>query len=258
VLSIDMKQECKHRLLEKPGKYFLGSAVNLQDIRLSLKRNVNKSKREADLAYIVDICWVSDKIRKIWEPRIIRIAKSWKEIQLLSVIDGLRPCYMDYMYNHELLYFTDKYPELSIFLNTYSRFTRNLHHEVVITRRDSKIPFGKVEMCNAPLGYPLCCYDYFYNGGRTSVLTPRMWRIALNTKGSKINDSFIDVTCSPEANVLLSGIGLTAIPHMPCSFDCKESISNGIKFMNIGRKYGFSEEMNWLKEILSSPMECSV
>ena len=62
-------------------KCFMGSAVNLQDIRLSLKRNVNKSKRHALLnppvtSYINH--WVNDKIRKIWKPRIISIAKAWE------------------------------------------------------------------------------------------------------------------------------------------------------------------------------------
>ena len=50
-------------------------------------------------------------------------------------------------------------------------------------------------------------------------------------------------------------MGLNAIPHIPCSFKCKKSISQGIWYMNIGRKYGFSEEMDWLKEILSWPIE---
>ena len=61
----------------------------------------------------------------------------------------------------------------------------------------------------------------------------------------------------PELNFLLRPMSLSAVPHIPCSFKCMESISQGIKFMNIGRKYGFSEEMDWLKEILSWPMEWS-
>jgi hypothetical protein len=43
----------------------------------------------------------------------------------------------------------------------------------------------------------------------------------------------------------------------PCSFSCDGTIRNGVEFMNIGKKFGFSNEMSWLKEILSWPVEWS-
>jgi hypothetical protein len=63
--------------------------------------------------------------------------------------------------------------------------------------------------------------------------------------------------CAPEANTLLHAIGLKAVPHVPCSFSCDGTIRNGVELMNVGNKFGFSNEMSWLKEILSWPVEWS-
>lgn len=70
--------------------------------------------------------------------------------------------------------------------------------------------------------------------------------MALNTVRSKVGSDLIEIVCAPESNTLLHAIGLKAVPHVPCSFSCDGTIRNGVEFMNIGNKFGFSNEMSWL------------
>ncbi len=52
-------------------------------------------------------------------------------------------------------------------------------------------------------------------------------------------------------------MNLRAVPHLPCCFDCQHGVELGKKLIEIGRKTGYEEEMNWLLEILSWPVEWS-
>jgi hypothetical protein len=68
----------------------------------------------------------------------------------------------------------------------------------------------------------------------------RMWSMALNTIRSKIGSDLIEIVCAPETNIFLWDLGLKAVPHMPCSFSCNDTIRNGVEFMKIGKRFGFS------------------
>jgi hypothetical protein len=105
-------------------------------------------------------------------------------------------------------------------------------------------------------GYPSCCCDFFQKKKVNEKFIGSTWDMALNTIPSKASGDLIEIVCAPETNTFLRTIGLRAVPHWPCSFSCDDTIRNGVEFMNIGKKYGFSNEMAWLKEILSLPVQC--
>jgi hypothetical protein len=61
----------------------------------------------------------------------------------------------------------------------------------------------------------------------------------------------------PWANIFWTSLGLRAIPHFPCSFDCTASRDLGQGLVRLGRQLGYDEEMRWLHEILSWPLQWS-
>jgi hypothetical protein len=52
-------------------------------------------------------------------------------------------------------------------------------------------------------------------------------------------------------------VGVRAVPHLPCSFACAPTRSLAERFLEIGRAAGWAQEMDWIIELLSAPMEWS-
>src|SRR5262249_31321018 len=47
------------------------------------------------------------------------------------------------------------------------------------------------------------------------------------------------------------------VPHLPCRFDCVPSVEAADRFLALGRAAGYAEEMDWLIDMLSWPIEWS-
>lgn len=52
-------------------------------------------------------------------------------------------------------------------------------------------------------------------------------------------------------------MGIRAVPHLPCSFDCGATAQFGEAFLEVGRKSGLEYEMDWIDQILAWPVEWS-
>ena len=52
-------------------------------------------------------------------------------------------------------------------------------------------------------------------------------------------------------------MGARAVPHLPCRFDCAATVEFADRLLAVGRESGFDEEMDWLLEVLSWPVEWS-
>lgn len=114
------------------------------------------------------------------------------------------------------------------------------------------------------LGYPSCCTNFFkkYSLSKNTVdpifAAAQNTRVAFFDRGSGpdgkgtprrvpaetvfINDVF------SETNIILRNFGVKTIPHIPCSFDCRESQEFSKKFLK------FMPSQNSLLEFLKKPM----
>jgi hypothetical protein len=69
---------------------------------------------------------------------------------------------------------------------------------------------------------------------------------------------FVEVSATDwVTNVLCRWLGIRAVPHLPCRFDCEATRELGQRLMTLGRKEGFGQELAWLEEALSGPIEWS-
>jgi 2-polyprenyl-3-methyl-5-hydroxy-6-metoxy-1,4-benzoquinol methylase len=58
-------------------------------------------------------------------------------------------------------------------------------------------------------------------------------------------------------NILLRWLGVRAVFHLPCRFDCEATQQLADNLANVARNAGFDEELAWLSEMLRWPVEWS-
>jgi hypothetical protein len=106
------------------------------------------------------------------------------------------------------------------------------------------------------LGYPKCCTRFFNNHWTTQGHVDTTWAMAMQTGNKLVNDRIIAIDGPSHANILWRWVGVRAVPHLPCSFDCKNTITFAKAFWECANA-SQSQEYEWLNEILSWPVEWS-
>jgi SAM-dependent methyltransferase len=107
------------------------------------------------------------------------------------------------------------------------------------------------------LGYPPCCYEFFRRVWIDESMVDTTWPMAANTAGATNGTPELTVAGPPESNILWRWMGVRAVPHLPCRFDCEPTAALGRRFLDAGRGAGYGVEMAWLLEILRWPVEWS-
>lgn len=225
------------------------------------------------------LAWINEPAREIWSGRFQRTLRAWAEIEWLSVAAGIRDCalariprreYEAFMKKLELHGLTarpaDSEPASSNSPEAASQ------HPSASPKASLRLVIGQVqhialfqkalnsaghEEIGKLLGYPACCTKAFRERCPGDIFSDPTWKTAAETVPTEVPASVIELNEEPVANVLLRWIGIRAIPHLPCRFDCKPSIQFGRRFLNLGLNSGFQAEMEWLEHTLSWPIEWS-
>lgn len=107
------------------------------------------------------------------------------------------------------------------------------------------------------LGFPDCCQHFFRETWVEQSLVDTTWPMATSTKNVLREATNVEVDGSAEANILWRWMGIRAVPHLPCSFECEHTVALGKKLVQVGRDTHYNEEMDWLMDILDWPVEWS-
>lgn len=83
------------------------------------------------------------------------------------------------------------------------------------------------------------------------------WQTAVAGRDVPEDMTEIDVTGPPESNILWRWMGVRTVSHLPCSFNCRATVELGRKIIAVGRENGFDQEMDWLEEIHTWPVQWS-
>jgi hypothetical protein len=98
------------------------------------------------------------------------------------------------------------------------------------------------------LGYPECCRKFFQQVWVQERCFDTTWRMANSEQNT--------VEVQPGINILWRWHGLRTVSHLPCSFQCAESIDQGNTALKVmGSRH--PQEAAWLEEILNWPVEWS-
>jgi len=225
------------------------------------------------------LSWVSDQAREVWEPRLRRVTKAWLDIEWLSILSGVRACGVTMVTPEE---FIDKAGRWALrglnaipveiqgnAANYGSTGRRPVLGEPFVFRVVVGIPRDVAEFKAAwdagddqaigdKLGYPPCCYEFFQRVWVKEGYLDTTWPMAVATGGGDVpDDRAIRVTGPAEANILWRWMGARPVPHLPCSLVCAPTVELGRQLIQVGREAGYGEEMGWLLEILSWPVEWS-
>ena len=207
--------------------------------------------------------WVGDRAREVWEPRLERITRAWWQIEWRSVLAGLRPCAVIIADPQEFvaqagLWLNDGLQALPVDWSATPGFFRIVvgkPPDVVVFQRASDA--GDNRAMAGLLGHPSCCAEFNLRVWLEQSLEDTTWPMAQATAANLNGAANLEATGPPEANILWRWMGIRAVPHLPCRFDCPPTVELGKRFIQLGRDSGFHDEMNWLLEILSWPVEWS-
>jgi len=221
----------------------------------------------------LNIVWANDTTQKKWEPRIRSIRKAWKKIEWYSVYKPVRSCCLIPLSQEELIEYAFQFLNLGLsyypiktqklqsdkYTNKFTtpNPTDKLGYRVVVGYRENVLSF--IEAWNSNdhikigklLGYPSCCCSFFNETWIDKNIIDSTWHSALKTKDKIFNQDTIQISALPQNNILGRWLGVRAVPHLPCSFDCNETLNFADKLIEVGYELGFNDEMEWLKEILS-------
>jgi hypothetical protein len=213
------------------------------------------------------IIWVSEPAKSFWEPKIQKASQAFQNIEQELVLAGIKPANLTSMSHSD---FIDKQISLSSsefrlipliktkatdqYSNTSQITTDKYNYTVrcVLLHKDyvdswlSAWNTNNDEEIGRLLGYPKCCTDFF----------KKYW----------VDEQFVDTTYPmslagtvgpKECNILLRWIGIRAVSHLPCSFNCQHTYELGRKYLEFGRSLGYDEDIDVIEEMLDWPVSWS-
>ncbi|MEA3290781.1 MAG: class I SAM-dependent methyltransferase [Pseudomonadota bacterium] len=224
--------------------------------------------------------WASDEAREVWQPRISRIGGAWSAIEWRSVPAGVRRCGLTSVAAERLIERTGEWAAhglatlpvaMSAAAQSYAstmstpRTGEPFEYRVAVGRLQDVAALkramdgGDDKAIGDLLGYPACCLKFFRDTWVDSAMVDTTWPMA--AAGGTVSDDGRTIEISAEtpfqANILWRWMGVRAVPHLPCSFDCPATVEFADKLMAVGREEGFDAEMDWLEEILQWPVQWS-
>ncbi len=226
------------------------------------------------------ILWASLAAKEKWMPRVRRIAMAWISIERRAVLEKAKSCCIQTAEPGEFVDIANELADtglLAIPLSVkggaesadpsgsvaYSGASESPFH-FVVGKPSNLFKFKEVwDKCDnlkiaKLLGYPDCCSIFFQQVSVRSRIEEVTWPMAWSSAPTKDGEKTIKLSDFPVVNNILWGwAGIRAVSHSPCSFQCKQSEEIGYALMEIGRDVGFSDEVDWLLEILSWPVEWS-
>ena len=231
---------------------------------------------EFSLPAFVRMAWVGEAAREAWEPRLLRVAQAWQVMQWVSVQNGLRPCaiirqseagggteapWARHGLSHEIL------PEhcTDIADGFFPRSASvGKEHQCLLIATPSTL--GMLDeawqtdgrgVIRRLLGYPDCCNDFYSRIRVHERFIDTTWWMAVGTTRAEKEPRTVEVRDAYLTNLMWQVLDVRAVPHYPCSFDCSDTIALGREMLEAGRRAGYADEVAWLEEILSWPVEWS-
>lgn len=224
------------------------------------------------------VAWVGDHAREVWEPRMRRIMEAWFEVEWRTVASGHRRCAVIPASPEHLPRLSSRWLEhdlaaLPLDLQGIGTTYAGTSVGTILGRpyvlrtavgRGADLRAFKHAWDQSDhgaiadlLGYPTCCYEFFRRVWVEDGLVDTTWPMAASTGGAAPEARQLVVSGPFEANILWRWMGVRAVAHLPCRFDCEATRRVARSFAEAARGAGYREEMDWLEEILRWPVEWS-
>jgi hypothetical protein len=211
--------------------------------------------------------WISDAARETWQPRFDRLAQVWREIEWRSAKAGIRPGAAVAVAAAELVDFSALCAGAGCAAMPVLALPEGAERPTAF-----QVVVGSVELCDEfqrarradddrtmgrLLGYPACCVDAYVRWMEEYPGRDPLWTVASSTVAPDPLTRTIGISGQGTIDLLLHDLNVRTVPHVPCRFDCSKSQALAADLMDVGTREGFGDEMAWLAELKSWPVEWS-
>jgi len=111
------------------------------------------------------------------------------------------------------------------------------------------------------LGFPECCRQFFLDDWIDNSIRDPMYEISCNTPSSESIDGDRNKLLVKEpndgVNIMWRYFGIGFNTHMPCSWECEESVELARNRYRVMNKNGYSDEADLIHKWISQPMKWS-
>jgi len=210
--------------------------------------------------------WVGGQARVTWEPRLDRIRSAWPDIEWLSIVDEVRPCAVVGLSQSALSATMPRWSAHHLSALGLPMSSPETHPGITlaavgsfenVTRAREAWDARADDVLGRLLGYPECCRKFFQEVWVEQRSLDTTWAMAANTTTPKDAVVTLEWSKASLANILWRWLGVRAVPHLPCRFDCAASLQFGAQLLRVAERAGYAEEAEWIREILSWPVEWS-
>ena len=222
--------------------------------------------------------WISEGARKVWASVLPRVSSMVSELEVSSVAKGHRPCAWQTIAEDQFPRLAAVWAEMglvSLPILRVRNFTGFAHrHEkprageqanvcVIIAgslkdalRFKAANASGDNDVQGELLGFPKCCRKFFDDAWAGGFFDP-VWQAAMNTNHDIVGERHIRVQGHPFANPILRYAGIRVGFHLPCAFDCRDTIAVAAERMDLAKATD-PNLADILKGLLSMPMSWDV
>lgn len=246
----------------------------MTDAQLHLAGKVLPSPLPFRMHDFTRLSWGSDSARTVWELRIGRIVQALHEVEWFTVAAGDRRCALRTIHRQEFPEVEEAARAAGLRVEILSGMSAGHSYSAslmalsadeadafwcVVGRSDDAHSMAKAferddqETIGRLLGYPDCCQEFFRRIWVEYGMTDTTWPMAGGDSGKRNLQIEEPSLCS----VLLRWIGVRAVFHLPCSFQCEPSQVIAERHINVMQHLGFSDEAEWLRQMLNWPAEWS-
>ncbi len=231
------------------------------------------------LPEFVRYAWVDDAARRYWEPRLEVVKDAWSRVELASVRHDVRPAAVRVVHPAAIAAPDGELAGLEIELlgavamsGPYMASVappdpgRPYALQVAAGRRGAARALagawrdGDQAEVGRLLGFPACCARFFERVWVDERWVDTTWPMAMGTTAREpqaSDDADVVVQGPTAANILLRWLGLRAVPHLPCAFDCAATAMLGYALAGVFKREGLDEPLALLGEMLEWPVEWS-
>src|SRR5882724_8156666 len=204
--------------------------------------------------------WVADQARLTWEPRLDRIRSAWPDIEWLSVVNEVRPCAVVGLSPSALSATMHRWSAHQLSALGLPMSSPETHPGITlaavgsfenVTRAREAWDARADEALGRLLGYPECCRRFFQEVWVEQRLLDTTRAMAANTTTPKDAVVTLESSQANLASILWRWLGVRAVPHLPCRFDCAASLQFGAQLLRVAEQTGYVQEADWIREILS-------
>lgn len=238
-----------------------------------------KILKETNIEPYARLIWVSERAKKTWSEAIAQLNSFMQQMEVESVIHGHRRVSWQTIREDEFLRYAKGWAERGLYIfpvtrvRTFQGFAHK-HDEpvpgevasicvVLSKRREDALEYrrayerGDNDTQGYLLGFPACCRRFFEKVWAQSYYDP-IWQAALNSRAKKqIDERKMRIKAHPYSLATLRYVGLRISFHIPCAFDCRETVKVARKRLVLARGYS-EEKVILLEALLRMPHSWSV